>query len=405
MSALALYERDPKFCSAALKQAEKGIPVALTHGYSPEGAYSEGVSYWTYGTTYSILSIEALRGCGYDSGFIHNSPGFLASGNYVAQGHGTSGLVFSYGDSRPAAIQPDQAVVWMARENRNSALLSFIRKGFENPDDAITNRFYPLSAFWLPSEKDVDPAEIANHFQGKGKSPIAIHRTGTTTDDLYLGIKGGMAAVNHGHMDAGSFVLDFLGHRWASDLGMQDYNSLEQTGIKLFERSQKSRRWSVFRLNNHGHNTLTYNDQLHRATGYAEIISSTPQRTEINLTMALGLPEGANATRVFDFDSEAKTVEIKDSLHGLNPGDTITWNLMTPATATKSSNGYSLSQEEQQISLALSSPQKSSSTAGTADPPPADYDAANPGISRVILTSTAGNDGIIEIKAVFRSAK
>ncbi len=36
--------------------------------------------------------------------------------------------------------------------------------------------------------------------------------------------KGGDNRVNHSHLEPGSFVLDFEGQRFASDLGPDDYN-------------------------------------------------------------------------------------------------------------------------------------------------------------------------------------
>lgn len=58
-------------------------------------------------------------------------------------------------------------------------------------------------------------------------------------------------------MDAGSFVYEKNGVRWAMDLGMQNYFSLESKGVDLWNQSQEGQRWDVFRLNNMAHNTLT----------------------------------------------------------------------------------------------------------------------------------------------------
>ena len=404
LSSLALHELDPKLCDAALDKAIKAIPIALKTGYSPDGYYSEGASYWSYGTTYSIISLEALKTCGYETSFISKHPGFLESGNYIAQVHGTSGTVYNYGDSNPGPPRPDLSIAWMARANRSSAIRDFVLTAFHNIDDKKTNSFLPLAAFWIPTEGDVETTRLANHFLGDGTSPIAIHRTGSAKDELYLGIKAGKAGVNHGHMDEGSFVLDFLGQRWASDLGSQNYHSLEKIGIRLFGRSQDSDRWTVFRLNNLSHNTLTYNGQLHRVDGYANIVSPAPGRTEVDLTSALGLPKGASAIRDFKFDAESKTVTVTDSIKGLKPGDRMDWNMMTRAVANKSAQGYLLSLGGKELSLELSSEQKTSSSAKPADLPPLDHDELNPGVTRINLETTAGSDGEIKITAVFQEA-
>ncbi len=58
----------------------------------------------------------------------------------------------------------------------------------------------------------------------------------TDPDAMYLAAKGGRADLNHGHMDAGSFVFEADGVRWAIDLGGVNYNAYEQRGIRLFDR-------------------------------------------------------------------------------------------------------------------------------------------------------------------------
>ena len=105
---------------------------------------------------------------------------------------------------------------------------------------------------------------------GKGKVPVALMRTSwNDTNAIYVAMKGGSVSVNHAHMDIGSFVMEADGVRWAMDFGMQDYESLESKGIQLFGRTQDAQRWTVFRLTNLVHNTLTINNQHQRVDGSA----------------------------------------------------------------------------------------------------------------------------------------
>ena len=73
--------------------------------------------------------------------------------------------------------------------------------------------------------------------------------------------KGGCGKTSHGHLDAGSFVFDAKGYRWAMDLGMTGYSTIEkmlaELGGNLFDVGQNSLRWSVFRLKNESHSTIT----------------------------------------------------------------------------------------------------------------------------------------------------
>src|SRR4030042_5412969 len=122
-----------------------------------------------------------------------------------------------------------------------------------------------------------------NIWVGQGENPVAIMRTSWTDPDaIYAGLKTGSPSVNHGHMDAGSFIMDAKGERWVMDFGMQDYNSLESAGVNLWNMGQTSTRWDVFRYNNLAHNTLTINNQYQKVTGKATVISYSGQADLLN---------------------------------------------------------------------------------------------------------------------------
>ena len=57
-------------------------------------------------------------------------------------------------------------------------------------------------------------------WSGGGKNPVAMMRTSWTDPAaIFVGVKGGSASDNHAHMDAGSFVMEADGVRWAMDFG------------------------------------------------------------------------------------------------------------------------------------------------------------------------------------------
>jgi hypothetical protein len=66
------------------------------------------------------------------------------------------------------------------------------------------------------------------------------------------------------------------------DFGADDYNRLETAGVDLWNRSQASQRWQVFRYNNMSHNTLTVNDSLHVVAGRAMLTSTSSSAKFMN---------------------------------------------------------------------------------------------------------------------------
>ena len=79
-------------------------------------------------------------------------------------------------------------------------------------------------------------------------------------------------------MDIGSFVMDADGVRWAMDLGSHDYYQLESKGLDIWNRTQNSDRWKVFRYSNLSHNTLTVDKELQNAESHGTILKNSDKK-------------------------------------------------------------------------------------------------------------------------------
>lgn len=63
--------------------------------------------------------------------------------------------------------------------------------------------------------------------------------------------------VTDGNLDAGDFVLDAMGERWAGELCQDDYSSPSY----FSSEAQDSLRWRYYRCQTAGQNTLLYNSK------------------------------------------------------------------------------------------------------------------------------------------------
>ena len=54
LGALAIYDHIPELADTIVNRAVEKIKLPMSI-YAPDGAYSEGYSYWAYGTTYNVL--------------------------------------------------------------------------------------------------------------------------------------------------------------------------------------------------------------------------------------------------------------------------------------------------------------------------------------------------------------
>ncbi|MFT3829297.1 MAG: heparinase II/III family protein [Opitutaceae bacterium] len=406
IAALAVADEEPALARTILAAAKTNIVHGLKP-YAPDGVYPEGPGYWGYGTTYQVLLLAALEtalGTDWD---LTSAPGFLVSAGAQLQLTGPSGRLFNFADGRePGALQP--ALFWIARRYRDPGLVRGQERFLgEVPSDPAaldayreTARFRPLLALWWPERGFNLSPPLPLNWLGRGANTVATFRSSWNDPAaLYLAVKAGAANLSHAHMDAGSFVLEAGGVRWAIDLGMQNYESLESRGIDLWNRRQDSPRWSVYRLNNHSHNTLTLGGQLHRVDGAATITAFSAEPPAPFATIDLSpvfAGQAERATRRFEV-RDNKRVVVHDALSGLTSGTTVRWTMATRAAVECDGTGATLRQDGRTLRAALRGPADARFTALPAVPPH-DFDAPNRGVTLLVADTAAPASGALEIE-------
>lgn len=381
LGALAVAEDEPELTADLLAAAQRDARIALAP-YQPDGVYPEGPAYWVYGTSYEVLLIAALRSAlGTDWGLM-SAPGVLESATFYAQSIGPTGHYFNFADCGEDSALP-VALVYLAREHGQAGLLGAQREKIRR-NKGLTERFAPLSALWWP--EDEGRRELPTQYSGQGVQALAIWRTAWNDKNaLWFAIKGGGANCNHGHMDAGSFVLDWGGVRWAKDLGLQDYHSLERLGIDLWNMKQDSARWQVFRLGSAAHNTLSIDGQPHSAMGMATLTMSDAQRARIDLSPVLGV----NAQRSAHFS--ATMLRIDDAVDA-EPGRMVRWAMNTEAQIVLNERSARLSLGDEHLIVDFSGTPVSLSVHDISTPAQS-YNAANPNTRQLIATAPVPADG------------
>ena len=297
---------------------------------------------------------------------LSKAPGFMASAYYMLYAVGPSGYYFNYYDGG-RAVAPSSALFWFAEKEQDPALIyqeiPLIKKGgYTKKINSDEHRFLPNA---LVFGKNLTLSEIkppsGNTYTGHGMTPISIVRTNWKDGQgKYLGIKGGRAGDPHGHMDQGTFVYDVGKLRWAMDFGLQSYITLESKGVDLWNMSQNSQRWDIFRYNNLNHNTLTINNQRHNVEGKSEIIETYDNGKElgamVNLAPALNLnDELKRATRKAVIVEES-FLKIEDFIETNAESVDLRWNMVTPASAEIiGENTIKLSQQGKDMFLTFDS--------------------------------------------------
>lgn len=383
--AIAVYEDIPELAKVIVDRSITSIAQPMKQ-YAPDGAYPEGFTYWSYGTSFNVLFLSAIEKLFNTDFGLSAMEGFLPSARYIENMIAPSKDSFNYGDSGDASGL-NSTLFWFADKMHDSTVLwsqyHYLTK--KKSSSFTRNRILPTLMIW---GKNIDLNRITPPSQrlwvGQGVTPVASMRTSWTDPNaIFVGIKAGRGGANHSHLDVGSFVMEASGVRWGIDLGPQDYNSLESAGIDLWNRKQHSQRWDVFRYNNLSHNTLAFDKMKQNAGGYTCIdrYGSSPEFMHCisDLTKAYQGQVKSCVRGIAIVDS--RYVVVQDEIETQDKPVELTWTMMTRATVRKlDERSLELTEGNKKMILKVEANRKVRLKNLPATPPQP-YDAPNEGVT------------------------
>ena len=297
IAALAVAEDEPELAEQIVNYAVASIPNGLSV-YQPDGAYPEGPMYWSYGSTFSGMMIMALRDvCNDDFGLL-KTPGLDVTGDYYMGMIGPMFTNFNYADCSEGASATPMMYALSHLYNRPDYAL-WLRKFYERRPLG-GDRWATLQVLWYNpagTETDFENTPKAKLFRGI-QDVVTMRTDWNDPDAWFVGFKGGDNKANHGQLDVGTFVLDYAGVRWATDLGADDYNMPGYFGAQRFD---------YYRNNNRSHNTLVIGDKIQNTKAVCNIVEF---EVEAGVTTAVCDMTEAYAGQA---TSVIRTVRINDS--------------------------------------------------------------------------------------------
>ena len=366
--ALAILEDEPALANQIINRS-KSLIVNAQDFYTPDGAYPEGPGYWEYGTTFNVLMYSALeKYYGSDDG-LSNSAGFLQTGAYSQALVSPCMYVFGYADSGSGfSIQP--AVFWFYNKTQDPALLYFQKKKIDlsSASTFVSIRYLPAIMIWgVANNVSLDNPTLPSNlfYKAAGETPVAVMRSSWNSPEaVYLAYKLGSNTSSHAHMDIGSFIFEAENVRWAVDLGSEDYTVIESHISTLWNYSQNSGRWNVFRISNLSHNTLNFNGGKQTVFPTANSVQIKSTENTDNLMSAT-----ADITPAYSRDVQKvertvalvdkKYAKITDVVTTNNTSTTMSWNMTAGteyAVLDNANNQIILSSNGKRLYIKVDSP-------------------------------------------------
>ncbi|EIN14048.1 heparinase II/III family protein [Punctularia strigosozonata HHB-11173 SS5] len=375
-------------------------------GPSTDGTWSETANYWYFGTTgHAEMASALMTATGSDHGLLDTNTNYHLTALYHMYSMGATSL-FDWGDHGPNKFSSTANSMMFYSMVYNTPMYALFQR---DQHDAAE----PWSMFWYdPTVSGAfwDGLALDHFFDDELTQWGSMRSSWTDINALYVGMKAGknQGHQTHNDLDAGDFVLDAMGYRFAGEYGSADYLSLDY----FSNDTQDSVRWLYYRKRTEGQNAIIV-DAQNQNVAAAPSIKHDTSGTQQGSSTVFDVPGDSTAYFVADLTSAyfnvssyqrgirmingRKQVLLQDDITASAP---IMWRLQTNATVSVDSSGTSatLTIEGKVVKMEiLNAPSGATITTGDAvrlasDPPlPAGQsDQPNPGVTVVSISLDAG---------------
>ncbi|KAK7053258.1 hypothetical protein VNI00_003884 [Paramarasmius palmivorus] len=380
---------------------------------SSDGTWAETANYWYFGSTgHAEMASALITATGSDYGLLNDNSDFKKTGDFHMYVYGATSL-FNYGDHGPNKYSSTANSIIFYASAYNEPRFSLFQR--DRPDAAE-----PWSMFWYdPSVAGAFWADAAldMFFDDDLDQWTSMRSSFTDINALYVAMKAGANSghQNHNDLDAGDFVIDAMGTRWAGELGSGDYLA---PGYFVGDK-QDDQRWMYYRTMTEGQNTLLINKKNQLVTGQPKIIKHESGGAKQSAGTTVYTPPSGQAGAAYwiadltsaydsaDASSIHRGVRVLNGRKQVLIRDEVTtttgfqWRMHTNATISIDGNAATLSLDGKEMKVVLLSPSgvtwtQSEAKRMSSDVTPPAPDQENPGVSVLIAELPQGSQ-IVEV--------
>jgi len=206
-----------------MEYAFRSLEVHLDE-WAPDGAWQEGPGYGQATLTMDVRLLDLLETAlgktyGYD-----NIRGMMEAAYFMHYMQGPCGT-FNYSDSDQNKTPPFNFSFYYAKHLGESGL------GAKRKEYIISQNYSsvtPLELLWYTPESCEENFAMGETDKYFRRGEVATMRTSWDDNTMFAGFLAGDNTAGHSQLDIGTYVLDYRGVRWATDLG---YDQLSYTTL------------------------------------------------------------------------------------------------------------------------------------------------------------------------------
>lgn len=243
MGSVAFADYAPQLCETVLYYAGERIKNYLA-GLAPDGGWWEGEMYTNLLFSHMAKASETLMLNFGEDNIIADTPFVERTADFQIAVKGPLGT-YNFAELQNPNQYCMPEMLWLANRYNRKDVRSWALENinFTNAKNCA------LGLLWAEDLSDVDEHTFTNAYI-RGIEHITLGN-GYDADSSWLSVLGGVNMGSHKHLDLGSFIYDYNGVRWATELGLNNYYKgyhCETSKEKIYYRSRSE-----------GHNTLVIN--------------------------------------------------------------------------------------------------------------------------------------------------
>ena len=177
-AAIVISGEDIELAAKTIHRALENMPIALVE-YGPDGVYPEGSTYWSYGTSFTIVNAAIFESAfGTDFG-LADYPGLKESATFRVLCNAPSGWYYNFADCGDRRSQNgDVFLAWFATKTGNPVFYEKERFLRSPGEMGRLPRLAGTALAWLSQYQEEEAQKMPEAWMGGGANPIVVFTGG-----------------------------------------------------------------------------------------------------------------------------------------------------------------------------------------------------------------------------------